>query len=165
MQPLIVAQQVTQGVADFLRAAFPSTTPGFTGLMEAFLAERGNLFKGPYLTVPLPFRQAPNPGRRAFDWLPAGFVPHAHQARAFARLAGDSAQSTLVASGTGSGKTECFLYPILEHCRAQRAEGRQGIKAIILYPMNALASDQAGRVAAACLEIANKLRTDCGEAE
>ena len=147
MQPLIVAQQVTQGVADFLRAAFPSTTPGFTGLMEAFLAERGNLFKGPYLTVPLPFRQAPNPGRRAFDWLPAGFVPHAHQARAFARLAGDSAQSTLVASGTGSGKTECFLYPILEHCRAQRAEGRQGIKAIILYPMNALASDQAGRVA------------------
>jgi len=29
MQPLIVSQQVTQGVADFLRTAFPSTTPGF----------------------------------------------------------------------------------------------------------------------------------------
>src|SRR5690606_16589654 len=44
-------------------------------------------------------------------------------------------------------KTECFLYPILEHCRQARAEGRAGIKAIILYPMNALATDQAGRVA------------------
>lgn len=147
MQPLIVAQQVTQGVADFLRAAFPSATPGFAGLMEAFLAERGNLFRGPYLTVPLPFRKQANPSQPPFAWLPADFVPHAHQARAFARLSGDHAQSTLVATGTGSGKTECFLYPILEHCRAQRAAGQSGIKAIILYPMNALASDQAGRVA------------------
>ena len=147
MQPLIVAQQVTTGVADFLRTAFPSTTPGFVGLLERFLAERDNILKGPYLTVPLPFRKQANAGQATFNWLPAGFVPHAHQARAFARLCGDDAQSTLVATGTGSGKTECFLYPILEHCRVARAEGRRGVKAIILYPMNALAGDQAGRVA------------------
>ncbi|MBV4465788.1 DEAD/DEAH box helicase [Pseudomonas sp. SWRI79] len=147
MQPLIVSQQVTQGVADFLRTAFPSTTSGFEGLLERFLAERDNIFKGPYLTVPLPFRKQGNSGNPPFAWLPSSFVPHAHQAKAFARLAGDAAQSTLVATGTGSGKTECFLYPILEHCRMARAEGRRGIKAIILYPMNALASDQAGRVA------------------
>lgn len=147
MQPLIVSQQVTQGVADFLRTAFPSTTPGFEGLLERFLAERSNIFKGPYLTLPLPFRKQLNGGAPAFPWLPTSFVPHAHQAKAFARLAGGEARSTLVATGTGSGKTECFLYPILEHCRVARAEGRRGIKAIILYPMNALASDQAGRVA------------------
>lgn len=147
MQPLIVSQQLTQGVADFLRTAFPSTTPGFDGLVERFLAERSNIFKGPYLTVPLPFRKHHSRGGQAFSWLPAYFVPHAHQARAFLRLAGEGAQSTLVATGTGSGKTECFLYPILEHCRQARAEGRAGIKAIILYPMNALATDQAGRVA------------------
>lgn len=147
MQPLIVGQQVAQGVADFLRTAFPSTTPGFVGLLERFLAERNNILKGPYLTVPLPFRKQANAGQPPFAWLPASFVPHAHQARAFARLGGDDAQSTLVATGTGSGKTECFLYPILEHCRVARAEGRRGIKAIILYPMNALAGDQAGRVA------------------
>lgn len=147
MQPLIVSQQVTQGVADFLRTAFPSTTPGFEGLLERFLAERSNIFKGPYLTLPLPFRKQSNGGVPAFPWLPASFVPHAHQAKAFVRLAGEEARSTLVATGTGSGKTECFLYPILEHCRVARAEGRRGIKAIILYPMNALASDQSGRVA------------------
>lgn len=147
MQPLIVSEQVTQGVADFLRTAFPSTTPRFDGLLERFLAGRNNLFKGPYLTVPLPFRKHTTNGASVFSWLPQTFVPHAHQAMAFRRLTGASAQSTLVATGTGSGKTECFLYPILEHCRQVKTEGQPGIKAIILYPMNALASDQASRVA------------------
>ena len=58
---------------------------------------------------------------------------------------GHSPQPTLITTGTGSGKTECFLYPILDHCYARR--GEPGIKAIILYPMNALASDQARRLA------------------
>lgn len=110
MQPLIVSQQVTQGVADFLRTAFPSTTPGFEGLLERFLAERSNIFKGPYLTVPLPFRKHQGGSAPVYSWLPTGFVPHAHQAKAFTRLSGESAQSTLVATGTGSGKTECFCF-------------------------------------------------------
>lgn len=38
-----------------------------------------------------------------------------------------------------------FLFPLLDHCWRHR--GEPGIKAIILYPMNALASDQAGRIA------------------
>ena len=42
---------------------------------------------------------------------------------------------TVIATGTGSGKTECFLYPILDHCRRQT--GSKGIKAILIYPMNA----------------------------
>ncbi|MDZ7759079.1 MAG: DEAD/DEAH box helicase [Desulfovermiculus sp.] len=51
---------------------------------------------------------------------------------------------SLIASGTGSGKTECFSQPILEHCRTS---DQPGIKAILIYPMNALAYDQAGRLA------------------
>jgi DEAD/DEAH box helicase domain-containing protein len=62
-------------------------------------------------------------------------------------LCGEEAKSTLVATGTGSGKTECFLYPVLDAC-AERA-GEPGIKAILIYPMNALATDQAKRVAQA----------------
>ena len=50
-----------------------------------------------------------------------------------------------MATGTGSGKTECFLYPILDYCLQQ--QGRPGIKAILIYPMNALATDQARRLA------------------
>ncbi|MGI2027375.1 DEAD/DEAH box helicase [Endozoicomonas acroporae] len=50
----------------------------------------------------------------------------------------------MVATGTGSGKTECFLFPLLDHC--QRNPG-PGIKAIVIYPMNALATDQSKRFA------------------
>lgn len=147
MQPLILSQQLTQGVADFLATTFPSITPGFEGLIERFLSKRDNIFKGPYITLPLPFRKFTAEASPIFPWLPQEFVPHAHQAVAFKRLSGEQAASTLVATGTGSGKTECFLFPILEHCRQARAENKLGIKAIILYPMNALATDQASRVA------------------
>lgn len=145
MQPLIVAEHVREGVADFLATTFPATTPGFETLMADFLAEPGRFSRGPYVTVSLPFRQYR--GRPAFDWLDAQFVPHAHQARAFERLGGSNPRSTLIATGTGSGKTEAFLYPVLEHCRQQRAAGKRGIKAILVYPMNALATDQANRLA------------------
>ena len=67
---------------------------------------------------------------------------------AFARLFtknNHQPQHTLVTTGTGSGKTECFQYPILDGCF--RRIGQPGIKAIILYPMNALAGDQARRLA------------------
>ncbi len=146
MQPLILAEQTRQGVADFLETTFPATTPGFEDLVARFIAQPGNLAKGPYVTVGLPFRKQTG-GRKAFDWLSDNFIPHAHQARSFARLAGDTPLSTLVATGTGSGKTECFLYPVLEHCRQLRKAGRRGIKAILVYPMNALATDQANRLA------------------
>ena len=60
---------------------------------------------------------------------------------------GATPSPTLVTTGLGPGKTECFLYPILDHCARMWAEGRHGIKALILYPMNSLATDQAGRIA------------------
>ena len=73
------------------------------------------------------------------------FPPCLHQERSFVRLSGPSPRSTIVATGTGSGKTECFSYPILDYCYRHR--GEPGIKAILIYPMNALATDQAGRLA------------------
>ncbi|WP_307852351.1 DEAD/DEAH box helicase [Streptomyces sp. RM99] len=51
---------------------------------------------------------------------------------------------TLVTTGTGSGKTESFLAPVRDHCRRETVFGRSGVKAVLLYPMNALATDQAG---------------------
>jgi len=145
VQPLIVAEQTRQGIADFLKTTFPATTPGFESLMERFVDAPGNLAKGPYVTIALPFKAGPE-GIAQFEWLPS-FPPYAHQARAFERLSSAAPRSTLVATGTGSGKTECFLYPVLEHCRQMRVTGRRGIKAIFIYPMNALATDQANRVA------------------
>jgi superfamily II DNA/RNA helicase len=72
------------------------------------------------------------------------YDPYLHQLQAWQRLSsrdGAEPQATIVTTGTGSGKTECFLYPALDHCYRALQRGEGGIKAIILYPMNALAAD------------------------
>jgi superfamily II DNA or RNA helicase len=51
--------------------------------------------------------------------------------------------NTVISTGTGSGKTESFLIPLLDHCYRNPD---QGVQAIIIYPMNALASDQVNRL-------------------
>ncbi|RME24489.1 MAG: DEAD/DEAH box helicase, partial [Candidatus Zixiibacteriota bacterium] len=50
--------------------------------------------------------------------------------------------NTIIATGTGSGKSFCFGIPIVSECLRLRDRGVQGIKAIIIYPMNALGNSQ-----------------------
>ena len=154
MLPSILARQVEQGLEDFLKSAFSPSTPGFDDIIKRFTIRQENLCKGPYLSFDMPFRDG-DVGRDYFPEIPLAFRPYKHQERAFKRVGGPSPASTIIATGTGSGKTECFTWPILDYC--QRTKGEPGIKAILIYPMNALASDQARRLAA---EIArnNKLK-------
>lgn len=144
MIPSVLSQHVEQGIKDFLRTTFPVTTPFFSTILDRLLSGQGNVFKGPYLDIQLPFQQGKG-GTDYFPDLPMQYPPYLHQERSFDRLSGPNPQETIVATGTGSGKTECFLYPILDYCYKHR--GEPGIKAILIYPMNALATDQAGRLA------------------
>ena len=149
MIPSVVASEVTDALRDFLTTGFGPSSPELANVVDDFLAEPENLVKGPYLSVALPFRRAPE-GGEPFPEVPLGFTPYRHQRTAFSRLVASAGRSTVIATGTGSGKTECFLFPILDYCREQAAApgGRQeGIKAILIYPMNALAMDQARRIA------------------
>lgn len=76
--------------------------------------------------------------------------PYLHQAQALEAFLGRDAE-IIVATGTGSGKTESFLMPILG---ALAVESRlrplswdiPGVRALLLYPMNALVNDQLGRL-------------------
>ena len=148
MLPSVISQEVISAIKQQLSAQFPSTTEEFTrdgaGIIEQLFDQPDAVFKGPYLSFGLPFRKAPAETSLPFSTLTLPYTPYLHQMRAFQRLTGASPQPTLVATGTGSGKTECFLYPLLEHC-AKSSE--PGVKALIIYPMNALAQDQARRFA------------------
>ena len=149
MLPSILTSRLQQGVTDFLETTFPVTTPHFARVLPDFLRRERTLFRGPYLSLKLPFQ--PGEGEEEFfEDVPLGFTPYLHQERAFRRLGLLNPKSTLVATGTGSGKTEAFLYPVLNYCYQMKKQGVKGIKAIIIYPMNALASDQAGRIARIC---------------
>uniref|UniRef100_A8M876 Helicase superfamily 1 and 2 ATP-binding n=1 Tax=Salinispora arenicola (strain CNS-205) TaxID=391037 RepID=A8M876_SALAI len=148
--PTVQAANVRYSLVDYLTTTFALTDEDARDGLDTFLSDPvTGMFKGPYVRLRLPFRPAEQGWRQHLDWY-AGSDPYGHQAAAFARLSslgGRRPQPTLVTTGTGSGKTEAFLHPILDHARRARLEGVTGIKALILYPMNALANDQAGRLA------------------
>jgi DEAD/DEAH box helicase domain-containing protein len=157
MLPASVAEQTRSTLLAYLRTTFGFRDAALERALFAFLTDPATgLFRGPFLDLRLPFRQAEG-ADVPLDIAPS-FVPYAHQLRAFERLSsqpGRTPAPTLVTTGTGSGKTECFLYPILDHCF--RHKGDKGIKAILLYPMNALATDQARRIAK---QLASDLRLE-----
>lgn len=96
---------------------------------------------------------------KAIDELPDGHdyrfprsrKPFRHQLQAWQLLSGADPKSVVVTSGTGSGKTECFLFPILSDLAAQALASRDpivGVQAIMLYPLNALIESQQERLSA-----------------
>lgn len=77
------------------------------------------------------------------------FPPYVHQAEAWKHLTSACPTSVIVSSGTGSGKTECFLVPILNQLIKQSDAGMrplEGVRALMLYPLNALISSQEERL-------------------
>ena len=73
-----------------------------------------------------------------------------HQEQAFRRFLVEG-KDIVVATGTGSGKTECFLVPMLGSLFLEAAKRPQsfsvpGVRALVLYPMNALVNDQLSRL-------------------
>lgn len=69
-----------------------------------------------------------------------------HQELSIRRIIED--RNLIVTTGTGSGKTECFLIPIINYLMKQKEKGEldDGVRALIIYPMNALANDQMKRM-------------------
>jgi len=144
MQPTLLSEEISNGLKSFITTGFETDTPYFKGLFSRFVEGQGNLLKGPWVSMGLPF-QTGEQGTGFFSSFETTYPPYVHQQQAWERITSDRlARSTLVATGTGSGKTECFLYPLLDHCGRHR---EKGIKAIVIYPMNALATDQAKRFA------------------
>ncbi len=76
--------------------------------------------------------------------------PYTHQLEAWKALLAPGFQSVVVTSGTGSGKTECFMVPILSSIAAARDKEHsvEGIRALFLYPLNALIQSQRERLSA-----------------
>ncbi len=149
MLPAHLAENIRKQVLYYLQSTFSFRDKRVEKSFERFLEDPDTgLFKGPWIHLRRPFRPAPEGVDLPFD-INIPFHPFRHQYRSWLRLVSKNniPKSTIITTGTGSGKTECFLFPILDHCLREKKKGRQGIKAIILYPMNALASDQEKRFA------------------
>ena len=79
------------------------------------------------------------------DWQPRS-IQSASMDAALEGYRSDAKPSVVVTAGTGAGKTEAFLLPMLNEIFTHPPEPDQGVSAIILYPMNALVKDQVDRL-------------------
>lgn len=95
-----------------------------------------------------------------YTW-PVDRPPYQHQINAWRHLSTDDVKSVVVTSGTGSGKTECFLIPLLNDLAKQAelsTDPLVGTQAIFLYPLNALINSQKERLSAWTRGFGGKVR-------
>ena len=141
---------------NYLKSSFQF---GDASIQDAFYSrlESESLFKGPYIDLIPPFKR----GKSLQDLIDEGIITksflklngidHArplyyHQEQAIRNIS--EGRNAIITTGTGSGKTECFLYPILNDLIKEVELGitESGIRALFLYPMNALVNDQVDRI-------------------
>lgn len=130
MLPAHLAENIRKQVLFYLQSTFDFREKSVEKAFERFLTDPDTgLFKGPWVQLRRPYRPADANERVPFDF-PVEFHPFKHQNRSWRRLTSTSQQHkpTIVKTGTGSGKTECFLFPILDHCLRARKEGQKGME-------------------------------------
>ncbi len=151
------ARHVADEYRRFIKSTYRLADPALRAQFERHVNEAEVLVKGPYVTLARDFE----PGARLASLVNDGLGPdalerltwtfgdaplYAHQEQAFRAVVGG--RNVVVTTGTGSGKTEAFLLPIIAEVLKAKASGVAGTKAIFLYPMNALANDQLLRLRA-----------------
>lgn len=162
LDPLAATEGIETAYRRYLRSTMRTNDPNLdTAIAAAFNKMQRPLIQGPILESSPPF-SAGRPvsalvkaGLLAPDWVQYDFHGqvftdrplYLHQDEAICRVVGEQ-RNVVVATGTGSGKTETFLIPIIETLFRQRAAGMviPGVRALLLYPMNALANDQLRRL-------------------
>ncbi|MBS1984403.1 MAG: DEAD/DEAH box helicase, partial [Bdellovibrionales bacterium] len=162
-----VAERIHTRLQRYLEAQYHIKDPGFIEERRRLLREPGAISQRPYVEVTPSYAvldgfetlRLPVAVRNLLvelsGWKPAigVYPPYRHQADALEAYfsEGEDGSDLIVATGTGSGKTETFLYSVLgalamEGTHRPESYATSGVRALLLYPMNALVSDQTSRL-------------------
>ena len=160
-------ERIRQRYENYLKTSFYFKDPSLRESFQAALKKEDSLLKGPFPEPTRGFKQGLSARALAQECFPGrseGLLPaliarrlYVHQERAVRATHLDQ-RNIVVATGTASGKTESFLYPILFELYRQHLTGElrdPGVRAMILYPMNALANDQRERLGSICTNLFN----------
>ncbi|MEM2145248.1 MAG: DEAD/DEAH box helicase, partial [Candidatus Jordarchaeaceae archaeon] len=157
MDPLKISESIKDGYVRYLSSTFRLREPN---LRNSFRQEitKFQFTRGPIVEATPPFekgcylQELIDEGVLSsklqdfiFDAMPylRNNPLYMHQERAIRKII--KGRNVVIASGTSSGKTECFLIPIFNHLLREyeeKGELTPGVRALLLYPMNALANDQ-----------------------
>lgn len=156
LDPLKTAEHITTSYRRYLRTTFGLADPLWHAEFEQALGS-ADLTKGPILEATPPYETAGSVEslisegtlHTALRRLPTEVLHrplYTHQVDAIRKAA--ARRNLIVATGTGSGKTECYLLPIFDALLQEQERGAlcPGVRALLLYPMNALANDQLDRL-------------------
>lgn len=160
INPLTTTEAVRSAYLRYLKTIKPFQDEELRQEFAQAIESPALLIKGPLVQIALPYRKdcsiknlveegvlAPGFARLCSEALPYERLLYAHQVRAIRKAVKE--RNIVVSTGTGSGKTEAFLIPILNHLLREEEKGtlaQPGVRAILLYPMNALANDQMKRL-------------------
>ena len=149
---------------NYLKTSFYFKAPDLRESFRSALRNYG-LLKGPFPEPAYDFKKGVSACDLAEKYFPGESEPllpallpdplYAHQENAV-RAVHENRRNVVVATGTASGKTEAFLYPVLFDLYRQYLDGKlddPGVRAMILYPMNALANDQRSRLGNICEDL------------
>lgn len=156
LDPIAAVEQPRADFIRYLLTAYPLRDPHLRYAFQQQLEQPGNLWQHPYLEGSQPYRssksieQLVNQGvlepEMATLFTPSNRRLYEHQEKAV-RAVVEQQQNIIVATGTGSGKTECFLIPMLNMLLKEKDNlSLAGVRVVILYPMNALVNDQVKRL-------------------
>ncbi len=161
LHPIDTTRRIRQSYIRYLKTIKPFQDDGLRREFARALEEENLLVKGPYIELTPPFKPGKSLrdliaegvltrgfeaffGKEAFDPQRALYI---HQEEAIRKVR--EGRNIVVTTGTGSGKTESFLIPILDALMREKEAGtlaQPGVRALLLYPLNALANDQMKRL-------------------
>ncbi|APA97244.1 hypothetical protein NS506_03191 [Nocardia seriolae] len=158
LDPLAAGADIEASYKRYLKTLLAPRDPMLAAVFDRAVDDTAMLTKGPLLELTPPY--APGMSLRQLmteGVLHAGLADlgtaidldrplYRHQETAVRKAV--AGRNLVVSTGTGSGKTESFLLPIFNSLIAERAAGDlgPGVRALLLYPMNALANDQLKRL-------------------
>lgn len=150
-------------LADYITSQYFGENQLLLNAADELLAKEGNLYQKPYIESTPSYVKVEDgisqsnikPNIKAVfeelinNKLGVFKTPFKHQVQALECFA--DGRNLFVATGTGSGKTECFMWPILyklvdEVLNSKHSWNQRGVRAMLIYPMNALVSDQIARL-------------------
>jgi len=142
----------------YILTTFKMKDNDYNQQLQEILSQEGSISKGPYVSISSPYKKGhslqelvntgkSNKNITKMEKLSPKRPLYAHQEDALTKI--KEGKSIIVSTGTGSGKTESFLIPIInELLEEEQKKGTltAGVRALIIYPMNALVNDQIGRM-------------------